>query len=101
MRGASSFLDSSRWVLALFLCEEEEARQICLDQGLEYDRLRVVRSCIVKANSEADMIVKTLIRKGAFLELLSDETKNKLDMINYFCGKPRHHRKNLFSAMMG
>lgn len=75
VRGASSFLDSSRWVLALFLCEEEEARQICLDQGLEYDRLRVVRSCIVKANSEADMTVKTLIRKGAFLELLSDETK--------------------------
>ena len=48
-------------------------------QGVEYDRLKVVRACVVKANSDADMTVKTLIRKGAFLELLDDEQEIKWD----------------------
>tara|TARA_B100000161_G_scaffold256507_1_gene219635 strand:- start:611 stop:2455 length:1845 start_codon:yes stop_codon:yes gene_type:complete len=74
VRGASSFVDASRWVLSLFLCEEEEAQAICLREGISYDRMKVVRSAVVKANSDADMTVKTLIRKNGFLELL-DENK--------------------------
>lgn len=73
VRGASSFLDSSRWVLAMFLCEEEEAKQICIQQGVEYDRLKVIRSCIVKANSDADMSIKTMIRRDAVLEILDED----------------------------
>lgn len=77
VRGASSFIDSSRYVLSLFLTEEEEAKAICLQQGIPYDRLKVIRACIVKANSDADMTVKTLIRRGACLEILDEETEIK------------------------
>jgi len=79
VRGASSFIDSSRFVISVFLCEEEEAKQICLAQGIEYDRLKVVRACVVKANSDADMTIKTLIRKGAYLELLDEDQDIKWD----------------------
>jgi len=79
VRGSSALVDSSRWVLTLFLAEEEDAKAICIEQGLEYDRLKVIRACIVKANSDADMSVKTLIRKGAVLELLEENRGIKWD----------------------
>jgi phage/plasmid primase-like uncharacterized protein len=69
IRGASSLVDSHRCVLALWLGEEEEAERICLDNKVEFDRLRVVKGAVVKSNSsEVDTKTKTLFRKGAVLE---------------------------------
>ena len=74
IRGASALVDASRYVMALFLTGEEDARQICLANGLDYDRLRVIRAAVVKANSDADMTVKTLVRRNAVLELIDNNS---------------------------
>ena len=69
IRGASSLVDSHRCVFALWLGEEEEAERICLDNDVEYDRLRVVKGAVVKSNSsEVDTKTKTLFRREAVLE---------------------------------
>jgi phage/plasmid primase-like uncharacterized protein len=73
IRGASSLIDSSRFALALFLCDEDTAKDICLKQGVEYDRLKVVRAAVVKANSDADMAVKTMIRRKNVLEMVNQD----------------------------
>ena len=62
-------MDGHRLCLGLWLGDESEAERICLENGVEYDRLRVVRGGVVKANSgEVDMSVKTLFRRDAVLE---------------------------------
>lgn len=69
IRGASSLVDSHRLCMALWLGEEEEAERICLDNDVEYDRLRVVKGAVVKSNSsEVDTKTKTLFRREAVLE---------------------------------
>jgi RecA-family ATPase len=69
IRGASSLVDSTRLCIALWLGEEEEAERICLDNDVEYDRLRVVKGAVVKSNSsEVDTKTKTLFRREAVLE---------------------------------
>ncbi len=72
IRGASSLVDSTRFCLALFLCDEDSGREICLKYGVEYDRLKVIRAAVVKANSDADMSVKTMIRRKNVLEIVND-----------------------------
>ena len=72
IRGASSFVDSSIWVLGLSTADPESAKQICIENNEEWDPLKVIRCGIVKANSEADMNVKTLIRKNGILELVRE-----------------------------
>ena len=66
----------------MFLDSEENTEQICFEQGIPFNRLAVVKSALVKANSEADMSIKTLIRKGFELELL-DEKKGSVNDINW------------------
>ena len=41
---------------------------ICAEEGLEYDRTRVVRAGVVKSNAQADTRVMTLIRRDVALE---------------------------------
>lgn len=77
IRGASSFVDSSRWCISASLCDEESGRQICLEQGEEYDRMKVVRVAMVKSNSESDMSVKTMIRKNGILQILQPKDEIK------------------------
>jgi len=43
-----------------------------LQNGVEFDRTRVVRASMVKSNSEIDYSVKTLFRKDAVLEVLEE-----------------------------
>ena len=66
----------------MFLDSEENTEQICFEQGIPFNRLAVVKSALVKANSEADMSIKTLIRKGFELELL-DEKRGSVNDINW------------------
>ena len=72
IRGASSLVDAHRFALALYLSSEEEAERLCLQNGVEFDRTRVVRASMVKSNSEIDYSVKTLFRKDAVLEVLEE-----------------------------
>ena len=69
IRGATALVDSARQAFGLWLAKEEEAERICVDEGVEFDPLRVVRGGVVKSNSsEIDTKVKTLFRRGAVLE---------------------------------
>lgn len=73
IRGASSITDSSRYCLAAWLASESEAERICLEQGVEFDRMRVIKAAIVKTNSgEVDTKIKTLFRKNALLEIIEE-----------------------------
>jgi hypothetical protein len=59
--------------IALWLCPEQEAENICFDYGVEFDRTRVVRSAVVKTNSsEVDTKTLTLFRRKAVLEPLEN-----------------------------
>ena len=73
IRGASSLVDAHRFALALYLSSEEEAERLCLQNGVEFDRTRVVRASMVKSNSEIDYSVKTLFRKDVVLETVEDQ----------------------------
>jgi len=77
IRGASSLVDGHRLAIALWLANEEEAERICIDNGVEYERLRVVKGAVVKSNSsEVDVSIKTLFRKEAVLEPYKESNFN-------------------------
>lgn len=74
IRGASSIVDSVRFAIAMWITDEETTEKICTEQGIDYDRMAVVKAGMVKSNSgNVDYAVKTLIRKKAVLELLDDK----------------------------
>ena len=76
--------------LALFLCDEDSGREICLKYGVEYDRLKVIRAAVVKANSDADMGVKTMIRRENVLEMVNQDEDIKWDCDHvHTCKGPR------------
>ena len=77
IRGASSLVDGHRLAIALWLANEEEAERICIDNGVDYERLRVVKGAVVKSNSsEVDVSIKTLFRKEAVLEPYKESSFN-------------------------
>jgi hypothetical protein len=77
IRGASSLVDGHRLAIALWLANEEEAERICIDNGVDYERLRVVKGAVVKSNSsEVDVSIKTLFRKEAVLEPYKESNFN-------------------------
>ena len=60
------------------ITDEKTAENICADEGLEFDRTRVVNFQVVKANSnEMDTNPMTLLRREAVLEVY------KKDKINF------------------
>ena len=74
IRGSSALVDSMRGAIAIWLAPESEAERICLDQGVDFDRMRVVKCGVVKANSsEIDTKIKTLFRKNVILEPIQEE----------------------------
>ena len=71
--GASSIVNSTRLVISMWLADEQTCTDISLDQGLEFNRMNVVRAGIVKSNSgNVDYSIKTLFRKNAVLEILEE-----------------------------
>ena len=81
IRGASSITDSVRFAIAMWLADESTCERICLQEGMEIDRMAVVKASLVKSNSgNVDYGVKTLVRKGAVLEIL-DQKNNPLNGI--------------------
>jgi len=69
IRGASSIVDSMRFALAMWLADEQTCTQICLDKGIPFNRMSVVKAGVVKSNSgDVDYSVQTLFRKNAVLE---------------------------------
>ncbi len=79
IRGASSITDSVRFAIAMWLADNDTCEKICLEQGIEVDRMAVVKASLVKSNSgNVDYSTKTLVRRGAVLEIL-DQNKKSFD----------------------
>ena len=77
IRGASSITDSVRFAIAMWLADSDTCEKICLDQGIEFDRMAVVKASLVKSNSgNVDYKTKTLVRNGAVLEILDENKKS-------------------------
>ena len=77
IRGASSITDSVRFAIAMWLADNDTCEKICLDQGIEFDRMAVVKASLVKSNSgNVDYKTKTLVRNGAVLEILDENKKS-------------------------
>jgi hypothetical protein len=72
IRGASSIVDSMRFALAMWLADEQTCTEVCLNKGIEFNRMAVVKAGIVKSNSNVDYSVITLFRKNAVLEPIED-----------------------------
>jgi hypothetical protein len=67
--GASSIVNGARWCINLWLSDEQTCTQICLDKGIPFNRMSVVKAGVVKSNSgDVDYSVQTLFRKNAVLE---------------------------------
>ena len=69
VRGASSLVDSIRFVLVMALGDVETCERICEEQRVPYDRMSVVKASLVKSNSgNVDYSTKTLFRRDGILE---------------------------------
>jgi phage/plasmid primase-like uncharacterized protein len=69
VRGASSLVDSIRFVLVMALGDVETCERICEEQRVPYDRMAVVKASLVKSNSgNVDYSTKTLFRREGILE---------------------------------
>lgn len=76
IRGASSIVDGARFAIAMWVADEETTEKVCSEQGIDFNRMSVVKAGLVKSNSgNVDYAVKTLIRKDAVLEIL-DSSKS-------------------------
>lgn len=62
IRGSTAIVDGVRFAYALWSCEERESRRICDGLGEVWERNRVMKGAIVKANAKSDRTVRTYIR---------------------------------------
>ncbi len=67
IRGTTALVDGARLSYALWKVDDEDARPICDDRGLPFERGRVVRGAVVKSNDEADHGTHTYIREESGL----------------------------------
>ena len=55
----------------MWVADEETTEKVCSEQGIDFNRMSVVKAGLVKSNSgNVDYGIKTLIRKEAVLEIL-------------------------------
>jgi len=84
VRGASSLVDSVRFVLVMALGDVETCERICEEQRVPYDRMSVVKASLVKSNSgNVDYSTKTLFRRDGILEPL-EELQNPMNLYDQF-----------------
>ena len=77
IRGSAAIVDGHRMAATISITDEKTAENICADEGLDFDRTRVVNFQIVKANSnEIDTNAMTLIRREAVLEVYKKQNIN-------------------------
>jgi len=62
IRGTGGLVDGVRSVFALWPSEDTEAQKVCRVLGVGYDRGRVVKGGVVKANGRADLGIRTFVR---------------------------------------
>lgn len=74
IRGTTALVDGARLAYALWKLDEETAKPICDQLGIAFERGRIVRGAVVKANDEADHSSHTYKREdsGLLVQLESE-----------------------------
>ncbi len=67
VRGTTALIDGSRLTYALWKLDEEASRPICQALQIPFERGRIVRGAVVKANDEADFGIHTYTREESGL----------------------------------
>jgi len=62
IRGTGGLVDGVRSVFALWPADEAEGLKACRVLGVPFDRGRVVKGGVVKANGRADLSIRTMVR---------------------------------------
>ncbi|MBF0629306.1 MAG: AAA family ATPase [Magnetococcales bacterium] len=73
IRGTTALVDSGRWSYALWTPEDDEAKKICQQLGLRFERDSVFLGAIVKSNWPTDKTVRVFVR-DSLSGLLMDRT---------------------------
>src|SRR5690606_38216516 len=67
IRGTTALVDGARLAYALWKLDDETARSICNTLQIPFERGRIVRGAVVKANDEADHNAHTYTREESGL----------------------------------
>jgi hypothetical protein len=67
IRGTTALVDGARLAYALWKLDEETARPLCDALAIPFERGRIVRGAVVKANDEADHNAHTYVREATGL----------------------------------
>lgn len=67
IRGTTALVDGARLAYALWKLDDETARPICTALQVPFERGRIVRGAVVKANDEADHNAHTYLREESGL----------------------------------
>lgn len=67
IRGTTALVDGARLAYALWKLDDETARPLCDALGIPFERGRIVRGAVVKANDEADHNAHTYKREDSGL----------------------------------
>lgn len=62
IRGTTAIVDGVRAAYALWAVEKDDARRVCKQLGVEWDRGLIVQGAVVKSNGPSDMTVRTYLR---------------------------------------
>ena len=79
IRGTTALVDGARLVYALWKLDDETAKSVCEQLEIPFERGRLVRGAVVKANDEADYSAHTYQREesGLLVQLESEPQAEK------------------------
>ena len=79
IRGTTALVDGARLAYALWKLDDDTAKPICDQLGIPFERGRLVRGAVVKANDEADHTAHTYRREesGLLVQLESEPHTGK------------------------
>ena len=78
VRGTTALVDGPRLTYALWKLDDDTAKPICDQLGIAFERQRIVRGAVVKANDEVDYSTHTYVREeSGVLAQLENEPEAK------------------------
>ena len=83
VRGTSAIVDGARGAYVLWPASDEETTRYCQMLDIEYERDRVWKGCLAKANYGADKSIKTFVRNSYGLLEVMDEKLQGLKATHY------------------
>jgi hypothetical protein len=96
IRGTTALVDGARLAYALWKLDDETARPLCDAMQIPFERGRIVRGAVVKANDEADHNAHTYTRDGTgLLVQLENEPGGSAPEATFTIGQAREVLKEV------